>query len=145
MDWFTSAFKSTPAAAPTAPEVELTSADAVVIAVIAVFVSAIAIVGIQLIFTSVVSLFRGFQKFLEYLYLTYTIIWRIAICLLQLLLFILIVVALYYWFVEEKTRHAIAKQISDAAPNAAQILERTKAQLIVLNQYKNAYLKMKNG
>jgi len=139
MDWFSSKSPEP------VPEVQLTNTDTVLIAIIAVFVSAIAIVGIQLLFTFVVSLFRGFQKFLEYLYLTYTFIWRIAIFLLQLLLFILVVVILYYWLVEEKTRHAIAKQISDAAPKAAKILENTKAQLILLNQYKDVYLKIKNA
>lgn len=145
MEWFTSIFKSTQPTPPVATEAQLTNTDAVLIAVIAVFVSAIAIVGIQILFTSIVATFRGFQKFLEYVYLTYTFIWRIAIFLLQLLLFFLVLVILYYWFVEEKTRHAIAKQISDAAPKASQILQNTKAQLILLNQYKDAYLKMKNS
>lgn len=134
MNWFTQ---------PDAPtQSDMTIWDTVLIAVITVVVSAVLIIGIQIILAFVASLFRGFQKLLQFLYLSYTFIWNLAVGVCTLALFLLVLFLVYVWFVEEKTRLQISQAVSDAAPNAAEMLLRAKTIVSVAAQYKDVLMKI---
>lgn len=115
------------------------SLDGLLLMLMSLFAATFAIIALRIIVVFALSFFEGFRKFLGYLYLTYTFIWKIAIGLFQFLFLLLILAACYYWFVDELTRIAISKHLEKFAPVTKHVIEKAQGHVTAIQQYNGQF------
>lgn len=104
-----------------------------------VFIAAAVVVALRIVFAGVVSMFAGLKKLLYFMYLTYSLVWKAAVTVLQLGIFIIVVAIVYYWFFENSLKEHLAT-LSALTPNSATIIATAQNNTANLLKFGKTYL-----
>jgi len=116
--------------------------DKALFIVFSIFIAAAVVVGLRIVLAGVLSMFAGLRKLLYFVYLTYTFVWRVAITILQIGIFLVVVTIVYYWFFQNSLKGHL-ETLTSLTPSSSMIISVAQQNIENLHKFGKSYWEQK--